>query len=527
MTDVPQSVLPVAHEIRRTPDGAVADATRLARATAPGGRLSRLLAFARASGSASVTWLVDPAVLDALQEIAGGNGGIDLAKESSGEPSEGASPRETPTAAPTTNPDVHGGPGPALTDADQANVKQWLSDWTETARTSNVLALPYGDMDVSSLDARHRGLLTSAWKLSDDVLSARSVPAAHAVAPVDGYLHPAAVSLLPRRTRVLLQDHGVAHQPVRSLGIHYLYSSSGADSGGPGPGNRTSVLQMRQRILAEGAINVLRRSNDPLIVEFPDDWRAGSAAADATFFSGLDVPWLTTQSLPSGTRSDPAHKATRVRLDWPEKAASNLLPKLNLDTAGSLMALAQTTSVLFEDAAVARGLRTVALAATSVHVRDTPVEARVAVDDVDHWMHMMLDNIAVEGTDFVVLSGGSGAVTVAVHNGLDKAIQVGLRSRADDPKITFTKPATIIKLGAGSRATVRLHAHAGAVGVHEVTLSAVTKDDHAVGSPLVFSVRTSQIGRIFWMVLVGAMVLLAFLIARRVRQRIRARRRTT
>ena len=519
-------VLPLGAQIRRTSDGAVADAKKLARSTEPGGRLSRLLAFAEASGSASITWLVDPAVVDAIQEVADGNDGIGLAKAGAGEPSDDATPSESPSTDPSEEPGGdNGGPGPTLTDADQAAAKQWLSDWTESARTSTVLALPYGNVDVSSINAKHSDLLTGAWKLSDQVLSQRSISATHAIAPTNGYLHPAATSLLPHRTTVLLEDHGIAHQPVRARGVHYLYASSGADSGGPGPGDRTTTLQLRQRVLAEGAIDVLDGSDSPLIVTLPNDWTAGSAGADSRFFAGLDVPWLTTQPLPSGVRSDPSHKATQVRLDWPASAAAGLLPKLNLEAAESLDRLARTTESLFDDAGITRSLRSAALIATSAHARDEPVSARIEVDDIEQWMRMMLANIEVEGTDFVVLSGGSGALTVAVHNGLDKAIQVGLRSRADDPKITLTKPKAI-ELGAGSRATVRLHAHAGAVGVHEVTISAVTKDDHAVGSPLVFSVRTSQIGRIFWMVLVGGMVILVLLVARRVRQRIRARRRT-
>jgi ABC-type spermidine/putrescine transport system permease subunit II len=41
-----------------------------------------------------------------------------------------------------------------------------------------------------------------------------------------------------------------------------------------------------------------------------------------------------------------------------------------------------------------------------------------------------------------------------------------------------------------------------------------------VGTPLVFNLRTSQVGRVFWGLLIACGVVLAAAVARRVRQRI-------
>ena len=46
--------------------------------TGPEGRLSRLADFAASAGAAPVTWLLDPAVLDALQDFGRGNPPLSL-----------------------------------------------------------------------------------------------------------------------------------------------------------------------------------------------------------------------------------------------------------------------------------------------------------------------------------------------------------------------------------------------------------------------------------------------------------------
>ncbi len=65
-TPVPVSiVVPVIRGVTYDADGSVAAQDRWARSLSPGGRLRDLLSFGRAS-SGPITWLVDPALLDAI-----------------------------------------------------------------------------------------------------------------------------------------------------------------------------------------------------------------------------------------------------------------------------------------------------------------------------------------------------------------------------------------------------------------------------------------------------------------------------
>ena len=71
---VPTSlILPVRRAVQRTAEGRINRADLWADDLQPGGRLANLAAFVRSSGTAPVTWLIDPAVLDAADQLARGN----------------------------------------------------------------------------------------------------------------------------------------------------------------------------------------------------------------------------------------------------------------------------------------------------------------------------------------------------------------------------------------------------------------------------------------------------------------------
>jgi hypothetical protein len=76
---------------------------------------------------------------------------------------------------------------------------------------------------------------------------------------------------------------------------------------------------------------------------------------------------------------------------------------------------------------------------------------------------------------------------------------------------------------AGERTTLRLRVSSG-VGVHEVTLSPVTTQGENAGTPLTFGLRTSQVGRLIWYIIIAGGILLAVMIVRRIILRIRLNR---
>ena len=133
-----------------------------------------------------------------------------------------------------------------------------------------------------------------------------------------------------------------------------------------------------------------------------------------------------------------------------------------------------------------------------------------------------MNRVQVTGTEFVTLSGGSGTLTVTLVNGLAQPIDVGLRTRTDDPSVRV-ESSDPVELGPGQRTTLRLAVRSGS-GLHEVSMFPVTSEDQVVGTPFTFNVRTSQVGTVIWYVLAGGGLLLVVMILRRIVLRIRNRR---
>ena len=71
---------------------------------------------------------------------------------------------------------------------------------------------------------------------------------------------------------------------------------------------------------------------------------------------------------------------------------------------------------------------------------------------------------------------------------------------------------------------LRLHARASTIGVFVVLLFFVLVVGAELGTPLTFSLRTSQVGKLIWGLLVGGGGLLVVMILRRIRRGLREHR---
>jgi hypothetical protein len=63
-------VIPLRHELRYADDGRLDDLEGWTRALSPGGRLRALVDFGATSGDQTVSWVVDPALVDAVEGVA-------------------------------------------------------------------------------------------------------------------------------------------------------------------------------------------------------------------------------------------------------------------------------------------------------------------------------------------------------------------------------------------------------------------------------------------------------------------------
>jgi Family of unknown function (DUF6049) len=163
-----------------------------------------------------------------------------------------------------------------------------------------------------------------------------------------------------------------------------------------------------------------------------------------------------------------------------------------------------------------------ALQASAYSARPTPELAREQVRALNATVRAQMERVQVAGTEFVTLSGASGSLTVTLVNGLEQPIVVGLEAHTDSPLVRVETPEPV-SMRPGQRTTLRLQVTSG-VGVHDVTIFPVTTEGEETGTPLTFSLRTSQVGLLIWYIIIAGGILLVVMIARRILLRIHSHR---
>jgi hypothetical protein len=520
---VPLSVvLPVRDRARRAADGSLNGPTRWVHLTAPEGRLSRLADFGASAGDVPLTWVVDPAVLDALKDFGQGNPPLSLGPDRRAGQANDKKDDQQPDSSPSPSPSPSTGPdAPSEQERDRANLV--LNTLQLTIRSHPALALGYADPDVASLARRGPNLLRRSEELSASSMKAHELTGSAVVAPPEGYFDPDLLGRLPASTLMLLSDHGeLADPPLSKLptGQDLVLTDERAVTGGPLPNPPRTPLALRQRLLSEAALEVTKEGTPvrPVVFSFPASWNPGRYWRDADFFGGLEVPWLRLTSLPRGasTPYDGELPYGRTQL------ADEIGPTNVAATRGLVHTSTVLGHLLANDNDVTDRLDGAALQASAYSAKPTPGLAADQVRALDDSTRAEMARVQVTGTDFVTLSGGSGSLTVTLVNGLKQPITVGLRARSDSSEVKVQTPEPV-SMQAGERTTMRLRVSSG-VGVHEVTLSPVTTKGENAGTPLTFGLRTSQVGRLIWYIIIAGGVLLAVMIVRRIVLRIRLNR---
>ena len=524
-------VVPLREPARRAADGSLEDPQQWVDLADAGGRLSHLADFADAAGSRPFTWVADPAVLDALADLGRGNPSLSLEARAEGDGDNGeggeggddsASADPSPDAGSTDDSDEDGSDAAGVPDAAAAErARDLVQRLRDSLDSHDLLTLPYADPDAAALARRRQPLLVRARALAERRTEARDLRGRPVVAPPAGFFDPDLVAALPEDETLLLSDQGELDLPSASTleGRRLTLADARASSGGPAPVRGTDPLALRQRVLAEAAVQVVEGGEDgevrPLVVSLPPRWDPGAGWRDADFFAGLDTDWVRFAALPSGGT------AYDGRLPYPrseevaEVGGDNLRAAIGLGAAGRTL-----SDLLTGEDDVADELLGAALQAVSYTARRLPRLSAEGADALAEAARGELARVRVTGTELVSLSSGSGDITVTVVNDLEQPVTVGLRAESDgDVEVDVGEP---VELGPGQRSTQRLPVRS-ADGVHEVTLQPVTSEGAAVGEPFGFSLRTSEVGRVIWVVIAAGGALLAVMILRRIVLRVRGR----
>ena len=501
-------IAPLREPVVRGVDTKISKPAELARQLGPDGRLGRIVDLLR--DAPGVQWLVDPALLDAAADLRNNNPGLRL-----------GTAKKDPEPSPSASPSVaQGAPAETLDKEARDQVERWLQRTSETLAQRDVLALPYADPDTAALMRHAPALRQRAHLLALNRLKTYGVSATPAVADPQGLLD---LDTLPKKDPDLVAVASAPDLDTPASLVHeqteLLLPQGAVTQGGPGPNVAQSPLNLRQRILAVAALRATR-SGGQLLVRLPDRWNPGSNWERTDFIAGLQSGWSQL-----GAVDQP--RSTTGKFTLPYTAAQRAR---EIDTAliRSSQDLIQTSTrfaaMLDTENNVALHLDSVALEGTSWASRTDQRSAASLVNTVHDVTLRELSRVRVLGTGLVTLSGGSGTVSVSLLNELSQPVRIGLdvSNNSGTPlRVQAPEPVT---LPAGQRTTVRLEVRTQRFGVNDVTISPVTVNGDRVGTPLNVTVRSSEVGRWFWSVMIGAGLVLVVMIFRRIRARIRTHR---
>jgi hypothetical protein len=521
-------VIPIRHEVRYAPGGQIIDSQAWARSLDIGGSLRSLVDFGAAAGSRPVTWLVDPAVPDAVRDLVAGNPPRPLDETVPTRAGGTASPSPSPDP---TESDTGDSPTPEPQEAPEGAPQNPASEpgaaWLERLRASlgggdEVLTLPYGDLDVSAAADREPEMYDEARRHTGTVLDSWDLETAPAIASPSGYLAPAALRMIDRRSTTMVSDDmfGLPAPSVAEVsGRTVTVTSSGAAGGGPGPDDPLSLMAVRQQILSEAALRLLSQGADPLVVVLPPEWNPGSATG---FFEGLDAPWLELTDVDSVT-TQRAEQVAGDELDYPGSQSARELDAANFASADGLIQLGKTLDqVLVRNNDVADEVLSEALNGLSFSSREHADASRAEADRSRKYISRQLSSIQVDAPPAVTLSSTTGRFSATIANNLDHPVRVRVESLADAPlTIADTDP---IEIAAGGRSSVLLEAATTQLGVHNVELVVTTEDGTPLGSTATLPVRSAQVSQVIWLILgTGVALLFGAIVVRLVRRVRRAR----
>lgn len=462
-------------------------------ATAPGGRLAHLVT---AGTDAPVTWIVDPAMLDAAA-------GLD-------EPASNA----------------------------------WLAAFQRGTANRDVIALPYGDPDVAAVSAAGRpGFLQRGQRKGDETYEQLigSVARSDLSWPADGAGDDQVIATSSRAgdTLILLAEETapqvtpLSYTPSGRIAwedpaVDVLLADGPASALVSSPAATTSdVLVARQRFLAETLLHALELPSDPrlLVIAPPRRWNPSEPWANELVKSLRRAPWINPVSLDTALRPS-APVVERIAPTLPEVATESQLPEsMVLSAQGALNDNHRLAAILTRPRQLSSPIEDSLF--TSV---GTSWRADIAAAEASQ--AATLDRLAAQRSRVRIVSKGgtlgddSGSFPVTIRNQLDQAVIVKLAVTSTDPlRLRVEGPEGRIRVAPGGSDTRDVDLDAVTSGRLSFDAQLRTRNGAAYNEPVTLAVDVRGFGQITFVVFGVAFALLVLAAVIRVTRRIRAARR--
>jgi hypothetical protein len=498
----------------------------LAESLGPNGSLGRLLALGK---QRKVTWLVDPAMLDEIRQMAKGY----VVVGDNGQ---------------------NGTPGTGQTVA--AN---WLKDFDASRAAGNqVVLLPYGDPDVAGLldagepleklvgQARNRtqgyllipGGFTNGLWLEGGAAASRYLAAASggfAGASKDD-LNLVSSSSWPAASRPTLTStpvYDVRTPEGPDTLTRTVIADSDLTNGGPDPETAQSPLQVRQRFAAVTALIAAgsKGATTSVVALPPRGWDLDGVAT-AQLAAALSLPWIKPTTITGVLASNPRPATTRA----PSAGPSNgVLTGSQLDGVRTLETATTTMQkLLVDENALPEVMSQALLRSTSASWNGYPDEARhfaaIELGSANqqlgkvHLVNASVDR-GLRKEIKVNLAGSKGTFPLTVTNDTEWSVRVGIQVTAANRSDLKIKAPLSVVLGPKQKWTPRINASAEQNGLIRANAQVVNAAQQPVGRSQELLIQASQYGSVGWILVAAACALLFGTSFVRIYRRVRTERR--
>ncbi|GAA1567451.1 DUF6049 family protein [Kribbella hippodromi] len=483
----------------------------LAKDLGPSGLLGRSLMLGRQH---RVTWLVDPAMLDEIRQLAKGY----------------------VIASPN---------GETATGTGQAAAATWLKEFDSSrAHGNEVVLLPYGDPDVASL-------LDTGGQLKDMVRQARTRTERYDLgstgftnglwleggAAASRYLGPASTgfpgatsedlnlvssSSWPAAKRPVLTTTPVYNLITTPEGpdqaVRTVVADSSLTAGGPDADTVDTPLQVRQRFAAVTALIAASGGGQGAssVVALPPRGWDTTGGATAALANSLSLPWVKATDLSSVADGNQRPQTMRT----PAAEATNGLLTDNQLTGVTRLANATGTmqKLLVDEAALPEVMSQALLRSASAGWAGYPEESRqfaaIELGSVNKQLgSVRLVNAKVDKglrkEIKVNLAGSKGTFPLTIANDTEWSVRVGIVVKpVNRTDLKIETPETVV-LPPHGKWTPRINASAEQNGLIRADAQVVNADGQPIGKSQELLIQASQYGSVGW-VLVGAACALLF-----------------
>ncbi|MFI7438948.1 DUF6049 family protein [Nonomuraea indica] len=526
-------VLPVIDQPHRADDGTFAD-DKLGAALTGKGRLADLARIAR-TAPPTVTWFVDPALLDDVSAMVKG---YRVATAKSGEETRPASAEAaqwladmrsalaappvvaTPYADPDVTGLVHQGLD-ALTGRALELGAQKASELLRPGVQTSVNWPPNGLIDADALDALAVG--KGSAQVRKVLLNATNLPLQSATStttstPATAGTPAAVPAVTPDAATTLDTVNGPVTALVADAGLSRTFE----------PGGSTSTVLSRQRFIAETATIAAEPGQTrprSLVVAPSRRWDPNPTLVSSLLKTAGSLPWLTLTPLDSIKLAKT--RTPRAGLTYTDADRKEELSGKYLDPIKTAWEKAQLTSLITTDKRVSSFDAAVLRLASSAWRNQTRA-GRAVTRTVDGKVQAIMNKVSITGADpdrLLTLAGSNGVVPVSVKNTMSDEVTVDVEVTSNNPRLLRVErlPSNRLVIGGDGQSgtlQVPLTASPSGSGDATVTVQLRTSDGQAYGKPVKLTIRTTGYTGIA-LVIVGAAltVMLAAVVTRVLRRR--------